>query len=149
MRRALTDAGFPGPAWAIVTSATEVSAFAEAHGWPVVLKTSRGGYDGRGVWVVRDAAHAAQVLEGPLADGACWLAEQHVPFVRELSAQVAERQARNAEVRVRNAQLRAEIKDLQEGTEIIEERARRELGMVKPDEILIQYPQGGGRPASP
>ncbi len=89
MRRALTDAGFPGPAWAIVTSATEVSAFAEAHGWPVVLKTSRGGYDGRGVWVVRDAAHAAQVLEGPLADGACWLAEQHVPFVRELSAQVA------------------------------------------------------------
>ena len=44
---------------------------------------------------------------------------------------------------MRNEQLRAEIRDLREGTEIIEERARRELGMVKPDEILVQYPQGG------
>ena len=78
-----------------------------------------------------------------------WFGSNGMPRVRELSALVAEKQARNAEARVRNDQLRAEIKDLQEGTEIIEERARRELGMVKPDEILVQYPQGGGHPASP
>jgi cell division protein FtsB len=78
-----------------------------------------------------------------------WFGSNGMPRVRELSALVAEKQARNAEARVRNDQLRAEIKDLQEGTEIIEERARRELGMVKPDEILIQYPQGSAAATSP
>jgi cell division protein FtsB len=42
---------------------------------------------------------------------------------------------------VRNDQLQAELKDLKDGLEIIEETARHELGMVKPDEILVQYPQ--------
>ena len=89
MRRALADAGFPCPAWAVVTSTSDVASFASAHDWPVVLKTSRGGYDGRGVWVVRDEDDAARVLAQPLAEGACWLAESFVPFIRELSAQVA------------------------------------------------------------
>lgn len=61
--------------------------------------------------------------------------------MRELSAQVADQQARNAAARVHNDQLQAELKDLKEGLEIIEESARFELGMVKPDEILVQYPQ--------
>lgn len=89
MRRALSDAGFPCPPWAVVTTAHDVDDFAGEHGWPVVLKTSRGGYDGRGVWVVRDDAHARQVMAGALAPGACWLVEAFVPFTRELSAQVA------------------------------------------------------------
>ena len=70
-----------------------------------------------------------------------WFGNSGTPRVRELSAQVADQQARNAAARVHNDQLQAELKDLKEGMEIIEESARFELGMVKPDEILVQYPQ--------
>ena len=70
-----------------------------------------------------------------------WFGSSGTPRVRELSAQVADQQARNAAARVHNDQLQAELKDLKEGLEIIEESARFELGMVKPDEILVQYPQ--------
>ncbi|MEX8495248.1 septum formation initiator family protein [Sphaerotilus sp.] len=69
-----------------------------------------------------------------------WFGSSGTPRVRELSAQVADQQARNAAARVHNDQLQAELKDLKEGLEIIEESARFELGMVKPDEILVQYP---------
>lgn len=90
MRRRLSQAGIPCPPWREVASAEEVSEFAGDHGWPVVLKTSRGGYDGRGVWVVDDASEAASVIGAtPLAPGTGWLAEQRVEFQRELAAQVA------------------------------------------------------------
>ncbi len=65
-------------------------AFAGANAWPVVLKVSRGGYDGRGVWVVDGPDEAESVMSGnPLAPGVEWLVEQYVPFTRELAAQVA------------------------------------------------------------
>jgi 5-(carboxyamino)imidazole ribonucleotide synthase len=85
LRRALAEAREPQPAWAEVRTAEDVAAFAGAHGWPVVLKTPRGGYDGKGVFVVGDAGAAGELLErhGTL------LAEQRVAMVRELSAQVA------------------------------------------------------------
>ena len=89
MRQALTELGHPCPAWAVVDNADDVSAFAGAHGWPVIVKTSRGGYDGKGVWRVESHTEAAQAMAHPLIDGAVWLAEACVPFVRELSAQVA------------------------------------------------------------
>lgn len=89
MRTALTDIGIPCPRWRVVEALDHVEDFAEEVGWPLVLKTSRGGYDGRGVWVVRDAGHAAEVLAIPLSTGAQWLAEEHIAFVQELSAQVA------------------------------------------------------------
>ncbi len=90
MRAAISAAGVPCPAWTVVETAADVAGFAEATGWPVVLKVSRGGYDGRGVWVVGDAAEAAGLLAGTaLATGVQWLAEQYVPFTRELAAQVA------------------------------------------------------------
>lgn len=90
MRRALTSLGVPCPAWAEVEVAADVAAFAEQHSWPVVLKVSRGGYDGRGVWVVNDELEAEQVLASNLLKtGAAWLVEQKVEFTRELSAQVA------------------------------------------------------------
>ena len=90
MRRALTSLGVPCPAWAEVSVAADIAAFAEAHSWPVVLKVSRGGYDGRGVWIVGDEAEAALVLaRNALKPGAAWLVEQRVAFTRELSAQVA------------------------------------------------------------
>lgn len=89
MRAALTAIGVPCPAWAQVTSAEEVAVFAAAHQWPVVLKTSRGGYDGRGVWVVRSIDETSAVMATPLVAGSSWLAEQFVAFTCELSAQVA------------------------------------------------------------
>ncbi len=90
MRAAISAAGVPCPAWAVVEGARDVARFAAEHGWPVVLKVSRGGYDGRGVWVLRGPAEAAEVLaENPLAPGVQWLVEAHVPFTRELAAQVA------------------------------------------------------------
>jgi 5-(carboxyamino)imidazole ribonucleotide synthase len=89
MRQALTDIGVPCPRWRVVTAVDHVNDFADEVGWPVVVKTSRGGYDGRGVWVVESSAEAADVLAVPLASGAQWLAEERVDFVQELSAQVA------------------------------------------------------------
>src|SRR3954466_11642271 len=85
LRRALAAAGEPQPAWAEVDTVTGVAAFARATGWPVVLKTPRGGYDGRGVFVVDGPAEASALLErhGTL------LAEERVPMVRELAVQVA------------------------------------------------------------
>lgn len=89
MRRALSEAGIPGPAWAEVHDARGIADFAELVGWPMVLKTSRGGYDGKGVWVVDSLAEAERVIALPLPKGAAWLAEVCIDFVQELSAQVA------------------------------------------------------------
>jgi 5-(carboxyamino)imidazole ribonucleotide synthase len=85
LRRALAAAGEPQPAWAEVSAPDDVGRFAAEHGWPVVLKTPRGGYDGKGVFVVHDVAEAGRLLE---AHGAL-LVEERVAMVRELSAQVA------------------------------------------------------------
>ncbi|MGA4990551.1 5-(carboxyamino)imidazole ribonucleotide synthase [Nonomuraea bangladeshensis] len=85
MRERLSAIGVPCPAWARVSSAADVAAFAEQHGWPVVLKAVRGGYDGRGVWVCRDAAE----VEEAMAAGVPLMAEAFVPFERELSVVVA------------------------------------------------------------
>lgn len=80
-RRRLQDAGLPVPAFAPVTSPADVAAFADEHGWPVVLKAVRGGYDGRGVWVLREAPTE---LPGPAT-----YVEARVPIVHELAVQVA------------------------------------------------------------
>ncbi|WP_369132741.1 5-(carboxyamino)imidazole ribonucleotide synthase [Modestobacter sp. I12A-02662] len=85
LRRALTEAGEPQPAWAEVRTGADVARFAATAGWPVVLKTPRGGYDGKGVFVVPDEEFAAELL----AAHGTLLAEQRVEMVRELSAQVA------------------------------------------------------------
>ena len=85
MRERLSALGVPVPPFAPVSVAAELEAFAAVHGWPVVLKAATGGYDGKGVWVVRSVEDAAPVL----ASGVRLLAEQHVPLVRELSAVVA------------------------------------------------------------
>ena len=89
MRAALEGLGMPCPAWSPCSRAEEVVAFGDTHGWPVVLKATRGGYDGKGVWVVHDEAAAASALASGEANGTSWLVEEHIAFVRELSAQVA------------------------------------------------------------
>jgi 5-(carboxyamino)imidazole ribonucleotide synthase len=85
MREELTRLGVACPRFAAVSSAAEVTAFAAEAGWPVVLKAVSGGYDGRGVWVCDDAVAAGEVL----AHGIALLAEEYVPFRRELAALVA------------------------------------------------------------
>ncbi|WP_051471246.1 5-(carboxyamino)imidazole ribonucleotide synthase [Patulibacter minatonensis] len=85
-RRGLGDAGFPVPPFEQARTPDEVAAFAATHGWPVVLKAPRGGYDGRGVGVVDDVEEAAAFLE-PLPDGA--LVEPKVVIEREIAVQVA------------------------------------------------------------
>ncbi|UNX55706.1 5-(carboxyamino)imidazole ribonucleotide synthase [Georgenia sp. TF02-10] len=90
MRRRLTELGVPCPAWAAVTDADELTAFGEETGWPVVVKTARGGYDGKGVRVVTSADQAADWLAA-LEPGQALLAEEHVPFTRELAVLVARR----------------------------------------------------------
>ena len=86
MRRELSELGFPVPRWRVVTTPQDVVDFA-GQTWPVVLKVATGGYDGRGVWFVRNRAEAAEVM-GQLPDSA-WLAEEKIEFTQELSAQVA------------------------------------------------------------
>src|SRR3954470_14610389 len=85
LRRALAEGGEPQPAWAEVSTVHEVVVFADGVEWPVVLKTPRGGYDGKGVFVVRGPDEVAALLEGH----GTLLAEERVGMVRELSAQVA------------------------------------------------------------
>ncbi|MFL6173472.1 MAG: 5-(carboxyamino)imidazole ribonucleotide synthase [Marmoricola sp.] len=85
MRTALAGLDVPCPRNAIVTDAAD----AEAFGFPCVLKTTRGGYDGKGVWFVRSAEDAAEAFEVAAATGVQILAEEMVDFRRELSALVA------------------------------------------------------------
>ncbi|MFT4188117.1 MAG: 5-(carboxyamino)imidazole ribonucleotide synthase [Aeromicrobium sp.] len=83
MRSRLTEMGVPCPRWAFVATAADVAEF----GLPAVLKTTRGGYDGKGVWVVREPEDA----EDAFSSGAQLIAEELVDFRRELSAQIARR----------------------------------------------------------
>ncbi len=108
MRDRLTELGVPVPRWVPLPPAAEgcatpdrrvapegcaapgaaraaLAAFGEQVGWPVVLKASRGGYDGKGVWVLPAADAAGAVLH----TGIPLIAEEHVPLRRELCALVA------------------------------------------------------------
>ena len=123
MRRAMSEAGLPQPAWMEVGGAHQetaeqmadaVEAFAADHGWPVVLKTPRGGYDGHGVLLVRSAEslHEGEAVEwltsvararagqsdgqgagggGSLGGAAVTslLVERAIPFTRELAVLLA------------------------------------------------------------
>ncbi|WP_267886094.1 5-(carboxyamino)imidazole ribonucleotide synthase [Kitasatospora azatica] len=85
MRAKLDSIGVPSPRHRLVADPADVTAFAnEGDGYPVVLKTVRGGYDGKGVWVVDDEQEA----QAPFLAGVPVLAEEKVDFVRELAANV-------------------------------------------------------------
>jgi cell division protein FtsB len=67
-----------------------------------------------------------------------WVGGAGKPHAMSLQLQLERQQATNEQARARNERLVAEVRDYREGLEMIEERARWELGMVKPDEILVQ-----------
>ncbi|SFE26857.1 5-(carboxyamino)imidazole ribonucleotide synthase [Actinopolyspora alba] len=89
MRRKLRDLELPVPPFAEVGSVTDVLEFGAAHGWPCVLKTARGGYDGKGVWVLDTPDGARRTTAELLDAGAPLLVEQRVALRRELAVLVA------------------------------------------------------------
>ena len=92
MRTVLDGAGVPVPSFLVVDDGPDavetVAAFGAAHGWPVMVKAARGGYDGKGVWPVRDRAEAAAVL-ARVADRV--VVEELLPLEAELAVMVARR----------------------------------------------------------
>ena len=67
-----------------------------------------------------------------------WWGRGSVTHVAELKAQLQAQSQENQRALLVNKQLAAEVRDLKEGLEMVEEKARLELGMVKPNEILVQ-----------
>ena len=67
-----------------------------------------------------------------------WFGKGNMPYVAGLRKQLAAQQLANEAARERNARVVAEVSDLKEGLEMVEEKARGELGMLRPDEILVQ-----------
>ena len=93
MRERLSEFGLPVPDWARVTTVAELDDFIADHGGAAVVKTPRGGYDGKGVRVVRSAAEVAEWFAAIAEDGraGALLAEEVVEFRRELAQLVARR----------------------------------------------------------
>ncbi|MFI9007459.1 5-(carboxyamino)imidazole ribonucleotide synthase [Actinosynnema sp. NPDC053489] len=89
MRQRLAELGAPVPPFAAVEDASDVLRFGADHGWPCVLKAVRGGYDGRGVWMLNTPQSAQRVVPELLAAGTPLMVEQCVPMRRELAALVA------------------------------------------------------------
>ena len=92
MRTRLSELGFPCPRWTVARTAADVTTFGDEVGWPVIAKTPRGGYDGKGVRRIHAAGDlddwlAAAGEPGPLEDGV--LLEEAVEFDREMAALVA------------------------------------------------------------
>lgn len=93
MRARLEELGLPMPAWRAVETEDEVAEFLAVHDGVGVLKTARGGYDGKGVRIVRRPADADDWLAAAADGGAPLLIEEKVPYSRELAIQVARRPA--------------------------------------------------------
>ena len=90
MREKMAELGVANPTFAVCDSPEDHAAIGGDNGWPIIAKTSRGGYDGKGVWKLDDASQASVPFEG-LADTSAGervriVAEEFVDFARELSA---------------------------------------------------------------
>ena len=93
MRRLCLTHGLPAPAFELfgATDPIDLDALGARLGWPLVLKAARGGYDGRGVFVVADAAEASTVVADLQGAGIAVVAEERAQIVRELAALVVRR----------------------------------------------------------
>lgn len=70
-----------------------------------------------------------------------WFGRGSVSQVGQMKQELAQLERANREARLRNEQLGNEVRDLQEGLDMVEELARQDLGMVKPNEIFVQIAQ--------
>ena len=86
-----------------------------------------------GRWTTVALAAGLLVVQADL-----WFGKGNMPYVMSLRKQVDVQRIANTTARERNARVAAEVSDLKEGLEMVEEKARAELGMVRPDEILVQ-----------
>jgi len=93
MRTRLSELGLPVPDWSAVHDADELRTFLDDHGGKVVVKTARGGYDGKGVRVVTDPSQVDDWFVALAETGGeqALLVEEFVPFTRELAQSVARR----------------------------------------------------------
>lgn len=73
-----------------------------------------------------------------------WVGRGSIPHVAQLREELAKAQAENDKARARNNQLQAELRDLREGLEMVEEKARFELGMIKSDEVFVPLAASAG-----
>lgn len=85
MRERLAELGLPVPRWQAVSDAAGVEAFAAMVSWPVVLKATTGGYDGRGVWLASTVDEVTAVVDS----GTVLIVEERIALRRELAAVVA------------------------------------------------------------
>ena len=90
-RQLFAAEGFPVPSHRPVASLNDVIQFGEAAGWPVVLKAARGGYDGRGVWVLESPVQASEQVHLIISGAGPLLAEAWVAISREIAVLVARR----------------------------------------------------------
>jgi cell division protein FtsB len=88
--------------------------------------------------VGRRAVPAALITLLVILHAQLWLGRGSLPSVAQLRTQLAEQNQRNSQAQLANNQLVAEVRDLKEGLEMVEEKARMELGMVKSNEIYVQ-----------
>jgi cell division protein FtsB len=71
--------------------------------------------------------------------GQLWVGRGSVFHVRDLERKLAAQEQKNTLAKIENEQLLADVRDLKNGMALVEDRARFELGMVKPNEIFVQY----------
>ena len=67
-----------------------------------------------------------------------WFGRGSVPSVAKMADELAAKNQKNVQAQLANDRLAAEVRDLKEGLDMVEEKARGELGMVKPNEIFVQ-----------
>jgi cell division protein FtsB len=84
-------------------------------------------------WVTLSLAVLLLLVQADL-----WLGRGSLPQVWKLQRELQAQQDTNERARERNARVTAEVTDLKEGLEMVEDKARSELGMIKPDEVLVQ-----------
>ena len=90
-------------------------------------------------WLALFLALVILALQYPM-----WLGKGGWLQVREYDRQLAAQREQNAKLKARNDALEADVRDLKTGTQAIEERARSELGMMRPDEVFFQLQRAGG-----
>ncbi|HEV2106752.1 MAG TPA: 5-(carboxyamino)imidazole ribonucleotide synthase [Thermomicrobiales bacterium] len=90
-REQFASLGFPVPANKVIASDGDMIRFGERHGWPFIAKASRGGYDGRGVWVVDGPDAARELLSDTAQLAAPLIVEERVAIEKEIAVLVARR----------------------------------------------------------
>lgn len=68
-----------------------------------------------------------------------WFGRGSLTHVGQLKKQLTDLRSNTSRLQLENSQLKAEVEDLKNGMEMVEEKARAELGMIKPNEIYVQF----------